>query len=198
AASLGPGPLTVDSMHQALRLAERLGRRAVWRRREPELVGDGSGLSHETPDVGDRPQPMPEGPVERLADQTALASLLEAAGSLVFARDPGRAAELMLTTLPTAGRQGREAYAATLGWHLARHGVVPMDGTVLQRLDRVDTVVVDSSALCTAQPVVLRAEAVGRISGMTDADVWRIAEQLIVTEASEDGDWRLRPARPSK
>lgn len=198
AASLGPGPLTVDSMHQALRLTERLGRRAVWRRREPELVGDGSGLSHETPDVGDRPRPMPEGPVERLADQTALASLLEAAGALLFARDPGRAAELMLTTLPTAGRQGREAYAAMLGWHLARHGVVPMDGTALHRLDRVDTVVVDSSALCTAQPVVLRAEIVGRPSGMTDADVWRIAEQLIVTEASEDGDWRLRPARPSK
>ncbi|WP_051450670.1 cation-translocating P-type ATPase [Actinospica robiniae] len=203
AASLGPGPLAVDSVHQALRLTERLGRRSVWRRREPELVGDGVGLGHETPDVGERPQPLPEGPVERLADETALASLLEAAGALAFARDPGRAAELMLTTMPMAGRQGRDAYVAMLGWNLTRHGAVPMDGTALHRLDRVDTVVIDSAALLTAQRVVLQAEVAGRATKMTDADVWRIAEQLIAPAAPEGReagakDWRLRTPRSAK
>lgn len=188
AASTGPGPLAVDSTHHALRLAERLSRQWVWRRREQELVREGEGLVQEAHRHVPRPGPLPPGPVERLGDRSSIVSLLGAGGALAFTRDPGRAADLMLATMPKAGRQGREAFAAALGWELARRGVVPMDGTALRRLDRLDTVVIDSAVLCAPKPVVIGAQAnSGRgTAALTDAEVWQIAQRLI-TSAPDDG-----------
>ena len=189
AASTGPGPLAVDSLQHGVRLVERLSRQSVWRRREHELVREGQGLVKEAHEHAPRPAPLPEGPVERLGERSSIASLFGAGGALAFTRDPGRAADLMLATMPKAGRQGREAFAATLGWDLARRGVVPMDGTALRRLDRVDTVLIDSSVLCAPKPVVLSAEAAGGANGagLEDAEVWQVAERLI-TAASQETD----------
>ncbi|MBR7829282.1 cation-translocating P-type ATPase [Actinospica sp. MGRD01-02] len=196
AASLGPGPLAVDCAHHSLRLAERLGRRAVWRRREGELTGDGRGLAAQAPVREPRPAPLPDGPIEKLGDREAIASLIGAGGVLAFTRDPGRAAELMLATMPKAGRQGREAFAAVLGLCLAGHGVLPLDGTALRRLDRVDTVVIDATVLCGGPPTVLDARGE---AGFEDEEVRLIAERLLADgppeSASEwrDEHWRLQP-----
>jgi cation-transporting ATPase I len=208
AASLGPGPLAVDCVHHSLRLAERLGRRAVWHEREHELVGDGRGLAEQAPVHEPRPLPLPDGPIEKLGNRAAIASLVGAGGMLAFTRDPGRAADLMLETMPKAGRQGRESFAAALGLCLARHGVVPMDGTALRRLDRVNAVVIDAAVLCGGAPVILEAQ--GK-AGFEDGEVWQIAERLLaessgaadgacpaaasadVADAWRDERWRLRP-----
>ncbi|HWG26157.1 cation-translocating P-type ATPase [Actinospica sp.] len=199
AASLGPGPLAVDCVHHSLRLAERIGRRAVWRGREGELVGDGRGLAGQAPVGEPRPMPLPDGPIEKLGDRAAVAALLGAGGVLAFTRDPGRAAELMLATMPKAGRQGREAFAAVLGLCLARQGVVPLDGTALRRLDRVSAVVIDATVLCGGPPIVLEARG---DSAFEDEEVWRIAERLLTAGSPEAADWRdeqwrLRPTPPA-
>jgi cation-transporting ATPase I len=200
AASVGPGPLAVDSVHHAVRLAERLSRQSVWHRREPELVRDGQALPAETHERTARPRPLPDGPIERLGERSSLASLLGAGGALAFTRDPGRAADFMLATMPKAGRHGREAFAAAFGWTLARGGVVPMDGTALRRLDRLDTVVIDSAVLCLPKPVVLSAEATagGSKTGLDDAAVWQIAQRLITTANEGDGDAASQDPGPAQ
>ena len=185
AVSQGPTPIAIDGLHHFLKLAEVRSRQAVWHRRERELVGDGHLLPGETGERQPRPVPFPQGPVERLGDRTSLASLLGAGGMLALTRDPGRAAELMLATMPKTARQGREAFASVLGWELARRGVVPMDATALRRLDRISAVVIESSVLCTMTPRVLSAVAVG--TRLDDRRVWQIAEGLLADGSRSDG-----------
>ena len=188
----GPEPILIDSSHHALRFAEARARQAVWRRRERELVGDGSGLPSEVPHRAERPAPFPEGPVEKLGDRAALASLLGAGGVLAATRDPGRAGDLMLATMPKAARLGREAFAAMLDWELTRHGVVPMDISSLRRLDRISSVAVDSSVLCTDRPRILSAVATGPAA--TDRQIWTAAEDAL--NASESVSEAPRFAGP--
>ncbi|MBS2537725.1 cation-translocating P-type ATPase [Catenulispora sp. NF23] len=177
----GPEPILIDSTHHALRFAEARARQAVWRRRERELVGDGSGLPSEVPRRSVRPVPLPEGPVEKLGDRAALASLLGAGGVLAATRDPGRAGDLMLATMPKAARLGREAFASMLDWELSRHGVVPMDVSSLRRLDRISLVAIDSSTLCTDRPRILSAVATDPAT--TDREIWAATEQALIASS---------------
>jgi cation-transporting ATPase I len=194
----GPEPILIDSTHHALRFAEAQARQAVWRRRERELVGDGSGLPTEVPHRAERPAPFPQGPVEKLGDRAALASLLGAGGVLAATRDPARAGDLMLATMPKAARIGREAFAAMLDWELSRHGVVPMDISSLRRLDRITLVAVDSSALCTSEPRILSAVATD--AAATDREIWAAADQALAASPGPHfpgsgpwtvGEWRF-------
>ena len=178
----GPEPILIDSTHHALRFAEARARQAVWRRRERELVGDGSGLPSEVPRRSVRPVPLPQGPVEKLGDRAALASLLGAGGVLAATRDPGRAGDLMLATMPKAARLGREAFASMLDWELSRHGVVPMDVSSLRRLDRISLVAIDSSTLCTDRPRILSVVATDPAT--TDREIWAATEQALVASSS--------------
>jgi cation-transporting P-type ATPase I len=191
ALSQGPAPLAVDGLHHFLNLIEVRSRQAVWHRREEELVADGRGLPQETQERIPRPTPFPHGPIEKLGDRTSIVAMIGAGGLLAFTRDPGRAAELMLATLPKAARQGREAFASSLGWELARRGVVPMDATALRRLDRISVIVIESSVLCTDVPRILSAAAVGTGPngiGLDDAGVWQIAEQILAAHSDIRGD----------
>jgi cation-transporting P-type ATPase I len=204
----GPTPLAVDGLHHLFKFVEVRSRQAVWHRREQELAGDGQGLPSEVEEHLPRPVAFPQGPIERLGDRTALASLVGAGSVLAFTRDPGRAADLMLATMPKAARQGREAFASVLGWELARRGVVPMDGAALRRLDRITAIVVESTVLCTTRPRVLSAVAVGDSPDdaslddtFDDARVGRIAEQALAQLTALDGagpwtcgPWRLERA----
>ena len=70
---------------------------------------------------------------------------------------------------------------------MCRRGVLPMDGSAYRRLDRIDTVVVDSAALCTGPPVVIDATA--DADGWDDAAVWTAAARLL---GSIDGGRRRR------
>ncbi|MBW8805810.1 MAG: HAD-IC family P-type ATPase [Catenulisporales bacterium] len=169
----GPGPLLVDGSRHLLAYVEARARLAVWHRREPDLVGDGGGLPLEVSPRVPRPAPYPDGPIEALGDRAALASLTGALGTLVMTGDPGRAGDLLLATVPKAARAGREAFAATLAWELTRRGVVPMDATVLRRLDRISTLVVDSDALCSARSRVLSVETLD--PRYHEAEIWEAA-----------------------
>ncbi|MFL6114390.1 MAG: HAD-IC family P-type ATPase [Catenulispora sp.] len=172
----GPGPLLVDGSRHLLAYVEARARLAVWHRREPDLVRDGGGLPLEVSPPVPRPAPYPDGPIEALGDRAALAALTGALGTLVLTRNPGRAGDLLLATVPKAARAGREGFAATLAWELTRRGVVPMDTTVLRRLDRISTLVVDSDALCSERSRVLSVETLD--PRYRDAEIWEAAAEF--------------------
>ncbi len=147
AISQGPLGLTVDITHRVNVIAELQARRHCWARAEPRLTAspcdEATGPVRKSP----RPVPLPPGPAERYADRAALASLAGFAGSLALTRSPRRSAAMLVASLPKAARHGREAFASQLGRELARRDIVLLDGTVLGRLDHVDTVVLEAGLL---------------------------------------------------
>jgi cation-transporting ATPase I len=104
------------------------------------------------------------------------------------------AADAFLAGTPKAARLGREAFAAQLGRTLATRGVVPLDGSALRRLDRIDTVVLDSDVLVTGRA------AVGPVVAFDEERVEElraVAEGLLdpddTTAERSEGHWSLRP-----
>ena len=106
---------------------------------------------------GERPGPLPDGPIEGYRGRLAPTALVAALGLLPLTFAPSRSADLLKALTPKAAVQGREAFAAVLDVRMCGRGVLPMDGSAYRRLDRVDTVVVDGATLCTGPPVVLEA-----------------------------------------
>ncbi|MFF7651200.1 HAD-IC family P-type ATPase [Streptomyces sp. NPDC007983] len=186
----GEAPLALDAVQRVLQLAEIRGRQAVWRRREPDLVPGSDGLPPRSHPPAARPAPLPAGPVETCVDRTSLASLMGAGGLLAWRRDPARAAEAILATVPRAAAMGREAFAARLGDALARGGVVPMDGAALRLLDRISAVLIDSRVLCTRRPRLLSVVTVGDLD---EAGAWSAAQSVLdrraLPELSGEGPW---------
>ncbi|MEU9021473.1 cation-translocating P-type ATPase [Actinomadura sp. NPDC048394] len=175
-AGQGLAPLAADAAHRAFQLYEIGARRDAWRRREPDLAVPG-----EQPQTSaaraERPCPLPDGPVEKAGNRTALGHLLGGAGVLAGTRDPSAAADLLLATVPKAARHGREAFAAVLAHDLAVRGTVVLDPVALRRLDRVGAVVIDSGVLCNGELRLLSAVAL--VGDMDDADVWRAAGTVL-------------------
>ncbi|MDI2124988.1 cation-translocating P-type ATPase [Yinghuangia seranimata] len=186
----GLGPLVLDAAQRMWQLAEIRARQAVWEEREDELVRGGKGLAPRIPERQPRPVPLPAGPVEVCGERTSLATVLGAAGLLAWTRDPGPAAMAILATAPKAAGMGREAFSARLGRDLACAGVVPMDGNALRVLDRVTTVLIESSVLCGARVRLLSAEPA---EGRSEADVWGAAHtvlgDLAVPDLCQPGPW---------
>ena len=148
----------VDAIYRMELMAEVLARRAVWRRREPELCCMPESLPSHAPVRQPRPAPFPKGPLESWADTLGPGSLAGATTVLFLTKEPRRAADTILAAVPRAARLGRESFAATAARRLSRRGVVPLDASAYRRLDRVSAIVVDSSVLCTDRPEILTAE----------------------------------------
>jgi len=118
---------------------------------------------------------------------------------LALTGQPRRAADALLAAVPKSAKLGREGFATMLAWQLARRGVVPLNPGAFRRLDRVDTVVVDSSVLCTTRPQVLEVDPA---SGVEDlAPLWQHAGRLLQGQSYDDvaagitlaaDGWRLR------
>lgn len=120
AAAQGPvGPLA-DLGHRLSLVAEGRSRQAAWDRAQVELHAPGrqaTGGDEAAPgdgDPGDRPVPLPDGPVETYGDQAAIASLAAAGGTFLATADLRRSAAAALATTPKAARYGRDAFAAHL------------------------------------------------------------------------------------
>ena len=218
----GAGPLAVDALSRVLQLRELRARRDVWEQREMTLHSTEHALPAETAESKPRPVPLPQGPIEKVADGISAASFLGASGVLAWTRDPAQAADAVLATVPRAARLGREGFATAAGSELARRGVVPLDNTALRRLDRVTAIVIDAAVLCSPRPRILSAErpripsAEPASSGLSVADVWQYADHVLAGRppagpagsappagrtppAGErklaHGGWRLRPVR---
>src|SRR4051794_6533100 len=188
------------ALQQAL---EARARRQVWRRREPELCRPDP--AHDTTDPieppGGRPVPLPRGPIETYGRRLGPTTLGGALGLLPLTRRPGRSADLIKALTPKAAVLGRESFAAVLDLLMCRRDVLPLDGSAYRRLDRVDTVVLDSYALCTGQPAVIDAGA--DADGWNAAAVWTAATRLLgghhpdETAQANGSRLRLGPARES-
>jgi len=149
AQAVGQGPLglLVDIAHRTTGVSELQARRAVWDAREPILVTGRDSVRHHALDFQARPTPLPSGPIERYSDRAAIASLGGFGIALGVSRDPRRASDVLLTSIPKAATMGRDSFAAQLDCRLAGHGVIAMDQLALRRLDRVDTLVLEARIL---------------------------------------------------
>ncbi|MEU5100535.1 cation-translocating P-type ATPase [Streptomyces sp. NPDC020996] len=194
----GMTPLLLDAVQQWLKLGEARSRRAVWERREGELVADGAGLPRQATTPLPRPVAVPAGPVEKCAERTSLTSLLGAAGVAAWTRDVEQAGRAILATVPKAAGAGREAFCTVLGRDLARAGVVVMNPAALRLLDRVSAVVIDSPALYVPRVRLMSAAASGE---QDEAALWQAAQKVLSGRTPKDmagpgpwtaDGWRLR------
>jgi len=185
----GVPSLLVDTAQRTQAVLAARARRDGFTRREAELAAPdrpvrGVPLSR----VG-RPVPLPAGAVERHADRAAAGSLLAAGGLLAATGNADLAGRVLLIGAPKAARSGREAFADTLTAGLSRRGVVVGDPAALRRLDRVDTVVVESTVLHDDRALVLSALPLS--GGWTTEHVWSAAQRLLAGGA----DLPLPPPR---
>lgn len=193
AAAQTPVSALADASLRAVELPAALARRRVWRDRSVELASRRL-LAKAEPlaPPGPRPTALPDGPVEEYARKARRAAgvvagvLLPVAGPLVAARAVAIAA-------PKAARMSVDAYAAELGRILASRGAVVRDPGPLRVLDRVDTVVLDASALTTGRYAV--AEVIAA-DDTVDAETARQRAQRILDPRRPyrrivDGGWTL-------
>ncbi len=143
------GPM-LDMAHRSVLLDEALACRRLWLEFEPQLFAEPSGHTPSPPEVGERPEPVPPGPVEVYGDLVWMGSLAAFAAGLAATRSLQRATAALYAGLPKAARMGREAFAAHLGTILAGHGVLPLDPRALHLLDRVDCLVLHQDLLVDA------------------------------------------------
>jgi cation-transporting P-type ATPase I len=191
----GPFGTLVDLGLQTATLGELRARLEAWTRREPEFYAVHSDEPIDPPALPPRPQELPSGPVESWSAWAAGLGAGLAGTGLAVSRDPRFATDLLLATVPRAARLGREGYAAMLGRTLAKRGLVPLDGSSLRRLDRIDTVVLDSDVLLRARRTV---RAVVTPSGSApDEHVIGMTERLFdpdrETATASLRGWRLTP-----
>ncbi|MFN8036379.1 MAG: cation-translocating P-type ATPase [Acidimicrobiia bacterium] len=200
AQSLAQGPLglVVDAAHRSAQIAEQLSRRRAWQRREPELVEGPHSVRHPPVSISERPMPLPKGPIERYTDAAAIASLGMIGVTLAATRNPRRAADQVLIGVPKAANLGRETFAAALGVAFARRDVVVMDRSVLRRLDRASTLVIDARLLAAGHWSMDALETVA-----PEADETTCAAQARVLLNRADplatrrrGAWVLAPWKP--
>jgi len=144
---LGP---TLDMAHRSVLLNEAIARRRLWQELEPRLWAGPTGHPPLPAPVGERPGPVPPGPLERYAEAMWRGSLGAFAVTLAITRNLQRATAAVYAGLPKAARMGREAFAAQVGRILAGRGVLTLNPSVLQLLDRVDYLVVHQDLLVEA------------------------------------------------
>lgn len=172
----GPFGTLVDLGMQTASLGELRARLDAWARREPEFYAVHSDAPIDPPQLDPRPVPLPDGPVERWSALAGGLGLGAAGITFAATRDLRLSTDALLASTPKAARLGREAFASVLGRTLAVRGVVPLDGSSLRRLDRIDTVVLDAEVLVADRPS-LRA-AVTPAGDDVDARTLQRAEDL--------------------
>ncbi|MEH0845084.1 HAD-IC family P-type ATPase [Micromonospora sp. CPCC 205711] len=184
--------IVLDGAQRLVQWGEARAQLATWEKAEPRLTGDPDRAVARTLD-GERPRPMPDGPIERYISSMLATGALAGAAALPFAGRK-RAAALALSSLPKAPGSGREGYAAQLGRMLARRGVIAMDRKVLRELDRIDTVVLDAAVLGSARGVLADLAPLG------DAETGEVAGRAFALfdptapEGTREADgWRLGP-----
>jgi cation-transporting P-type ATPase I len=192
----GPMGTLVDLGMQAASLGELRARRRAWDRQEPLFYAVHSDDPIDPPDLPPRPGPELIGPVERWAARVGQLGAGVAGASYLATRDLRGSADLLVATTPKAARAGREGFAALLGRTLAYRGIVPLDGSALRRLDRIDTVVLDAEVLVAEQLHLRRA--VTPAGDEVDERIWAAAERLFDPTAPSSTrrrkPWRLGPA----
>ncbi len=150
-----PIVLITDAVRRFCLHREASARQQAWSQWDAEQLADRPGAYRADPiDVGPRPVPLPNGPVEQVSTSSALLAAAGYATVLAGTRNSTRALAMLSAGVPKPARAGREAFTAQLGTDLSARGGLVLDPDVLDRLDRVDTIVLDDQALITGRRVV--------------------------------------------
>ncbi|WP_234038802.1 cation-translocating P-type ATPase [Micromonospora coerulea] len=184
--------IVLDGVQRVVQWGEARAQLAAWSKAEPRLTGDPERAVARVPD-GERPCPVPDGPAERYVTRMLAAGAVAGAAAVPLA-GPKRAAALALSALPKAPGSGREGYAAQLGRMLARRGVIAMDRSVLRKLDRIDTVLLDAAVLGSDRGVLADlAPLPGADTGQVAARAFALFDPAAPDEMREADGWRLGP-----
>lgn len=178
-----PASLGVDLFTHLAKVAETRAAATRWQRREPELAAHAMCIDGVRP--GDRPRPLPPGPIERHGERSGVVQAVAAPTIGILASDLDAAAAAVVVAAPKAAHTSREVFAATLARGLAdRHGVLTLRPQVFRRLDRVDAVVLDPRALCCDE---LRVARIRDVPERERAAVWQWAQDQLGRGALRPG-----------
>ncbi|HEX9619116.1 MAG TPA: HAD-IC family P-type ATPase [Polyangiaceae bacterium] len=147
AQGLAQRPLSclVDLSHKAVLLREMRERGKLWVKYERELCQAPAGFDLVAALPGERPCPLPRGPIEEYADRAWVVALGGFAVSFLTTRSFQRAVAALFGGLPKPARLGRDVFAAELGRALSAREMLVLSAEALRRLDRVDCLVLDGS-----------------------------------------------------
>jgi cation-transporting P-type ATPase I len=189
------GPL-INSVHRMIRAYELRNHLATWDRCVRHLVPMEGALAAGPLDVPARPVPLPYGPVEHAA-WVIPAAMTAAVGTYALSRDAGRAQGVLAAGVPKAARLGREAFAAQLGISASRRDVAVLNPDVLRRLDRVDLIVIDASALRTGDLVIEDVVPVSDEASPEEVHehAYSLADVHHLSTRHEAGEWAVAPLR---
>lgn len=140
------GPL-VSLLEQAHLLQFRLVHHRCWDTLERRLCADPAHHIEHTVDPGERPLPLPDGSIERHGRQAWLATLGAFGFGVAATQDLEAAATAMLAGLPRPAVLGRRVFSVEVGRRLAAMGCLVLNPAALERLDRIDCVLIDRSLL---------------------------------------------------
>ena len=142
------GPM-VGVLEEGLRLRSRLQRRRRWQQLEALWNARPEDHPQQGADPGPRPRPLPDGPIERYAEKASLLALAAFGWGVVSLRRLEGPAAALLGGLPRPALLGRQAFCLELGRRLEGLGALLLDPAALERLDRIDTVLVDRTLMET-------------------------------------------------
>jgi cation-transporting ATPase I len=195
AAAHTPLSTVVDGALRAVEIPEALASRRTWERRAPELAAD-YAMAKAVPmaSPGPRPTPLPPDAAGRYARRARTVTDVIAAPLLALG-GARKAARAVLIGTPKAATMGADAFAAELGRLLASRGTVIRDPDALRCLDRVDTVVIDRSALHTGRMNVVDIVTAtkGAVGERARQRIRRMFDPHRPTATVRDGHWRLAP-----
>jgi cation-transporting ATPase I len=140
------GPL-VALLEHALRLRSRIDHHRLWTDVEADLSGAPNYHPERCPVIGKRPTPLREGAIERYAEKAGMLALGAFGFGVAASRDMEGAAGAVLAALPRPAVLGRSAFALDLSRRLAEIGALVLNPEALERLDRIDCLVIDHNLL---------------------------------------------------
>jgi cation-transporting ATPase I len=117
-----------------------------------------------TMDPGERPLPLPDGVIDRYARQASLATMGAFGFAVAATQDLEGAAAAVLSGLPRPAVLGRRVFSVEIGRRLAAMGALVLDSAALERLDRIDCVLIDPSLFSASAAADL--EVAARAAGL--------------------------------
>lgn len=172
-----PVALLADAGYRVLLHRELRARQQAWWRWEEAAAGK-PGVHEAGPvDAPPRRPRLPDGPVERLGDLCVPVALAGFGTVLAARRSLERASAVLMAGVPRAAKLGREAFACQLDVDFSQTGTLVMEPDALRRLDRVDTVVLDSALLLTGRYTPDTAIAVD--SAVDEVELAQLAHELV-------------------
>ncbi|MFE9749853.1 HAD-IC family P-type ATPase [Saccharothrix saharensis] len=164
----------------------------AWCAAEADLIG-GPDDAEAEPIVVERPRPFPEGPADRYARRALAAGAAATVAAIPFT-GLRRAAALGVASLPKAPSVGEAAFAAQLGRVLATRNALVMERSVLRRLDAVDVLVLDETALGSGRSVLSDLVPLPDTAPADAAErAFALFDPEDVTAVRRDGEWALGP-----